>query len=321
MYAMYYIGQYTFLQWAVIFIAYCIFGWFFESAYCSLKSGHLQNRGFCHGPWIPIYGSGATLLVLLAGPFRTNHLAVFLIGAFGGSALELLTGWTMEKLFGMRWWDYSQNAFNFHGYICLYASLSWGFLALLIMDYVHPVVESISQNWSYLTFFVINTMLYTLFIEDIILSAISAMDLKKRLQSLAENSEEIQRLRSSIQDAYSRLEDAKREIDAGFEAMQDVRKNEGNVAVAKAAVKETLRAVRSGASAAEERIRGMERRLNVLLDGGDDNVGYMSWWTKTMLRNNPDAVSKNPGFGLLKAAALRRQGKKKKSEENEKNAK
>ena len=59
----------------------------------------------------------------------------------------------------------------------------------------------------------------------------------------------------------------------------------------------------------------------MLLDGGDDNVGYMSWWTKTMLRNNPDAVSKNPGFGLLKAAALRRQGKKKKSEENEKNAK
>ena len=57
---------YTILQWLTFFMLYCILGWCFESSYCSLKSGHLQNRGFCHGPWIPLYGVGSCLLVFFA---------------------------------------------------------------------------------------------------------------------------------------------------------------------------------------------------------------------------------------------------------------
>ncbi len=332
---MYHIEQYSILQWAVIFMGYCIFGWLFESAYCSLKSGKLQNRGFCHGPWIPIYGSGATLLILVAGPYRDNHLAVFLIGIFGGSALELITGWAMEKIFHMRWWDYSDNAFNFHGYICLYASIGWGFLALIIMDYVHPVIEKISQNWSYDMFLVINTMIYTLFIEDVIGSAIAAMGLKKRLKKLAENSEEIQRLRISIQDAYVRLDEAKKELDANMVAVKEVRESEGNAAAARVMAEGTVKAMMDSASAAEDKLRTiaenrlaenaanaeerkkslqnqkdlMERRLALLLEGGGENMGRMNWWSKTMLRNNPEAVSKEPAFKILKEAAMKRRGK------------
>lgn len=318
---MYNIEQYSLLQWEMIFICYCIFGWIFESVYCSIKSGKLQNRGFCHGPWIPIYGFGATLLIMLVGSFRSNLPIVFITGVAGGTALELLTGFAMEKLFHMRWWDYSDNAFNFHGYISLLTSLAWGFLALVIMYNVHPLIERIAVRMNGAAGIVMNTVMYTLLIEDLIFSAIGAVDLRRRLQSLADNSEEIQRLRSSLQDAYARFGEAKHEFDTSIESVQDVRKAEGNVAAARAAVMETVKAVRSGVGVAEDGVRALERRLNMLLDGGNDSGrGYMSWWSKTMLRNNPDAVSKEPGFGMLRDAALKRREKRKKDNKKKGNS-
>ena len=110
-------GSYTVLQWTTFFMLYCMFGWCFESTYCSIKSGHLQNRGFCHGPWLPIYGVGASLLLLFTQGHEGNRLYLFLVGFFGGTCLELVTGFLMNKIFHMRWWDYSQNPLNFHGYI------------------------------------------------------------------------------------------------------------------------------------------------------------------------------------------------------------
>jgi ribosomal protein S13 len=182
----------------------------------------------------------------------------------------------------------------------------------------------------------VNTMLYTLFVEDTVFSAIAALDLKKRLRTLAENSEEIQRLRLSIQDAYTRLEDARRGLDMSIESVQDIRKTEGNAAAARVAVQETMKVVRESAGIAEGKVRdmaensvsnvkslsedarkalllqkeSMERRLSLLLDGGNESMSPMNWCTKTMLRNNPDAVSKEPTFGMLRAAALKRKEKK-----------
>lgn len=248
---------YSFLQWTIFFMSYCMLGWLFESVYTSLKTGRLLNRGFCHGPWLPIYGTGATLLVLLAWPFREKLLLVFLIGLVGGSLLELTTGFVMYHIFKMKWWDYSDQPLNFHGYICLPASVFWGILAVFIVRVLHPHVEAISRNWSYLRFVVINTMLYTLFAEDVVLSILGAMDLKRRLQKLAENSEEIEHLRISIQEARERLNEAKLDMDAGVEYLKEVRKTEGNAAAAKLVAEGTVQATRAAAAATVEKARAV----------------------------------------------------------------
>ena len=70
--------DYTILQWALFFILYCMLGWVFESTYCSIKEQKLLNRGFCHGPWLPIYGSGAILMLVFAGPFKGEYWKAFL---------------------------------------------------------------------------------------------------------------------------------------------------------------------------------------------------------------------------------------------------
>ena len=61
--------HYEFRQWLSFFYLYCIFGWCFESTYVSLKQHCFVNRGFLKGPWLPLYGSGAVLVLLITMPF------------------------------------------------------------------------------------------------------------------------------------------------------------------------------------------------------------------------------------------------------------
>ena len=266
----------------------------------------------------------------------------------------------------MRWWDYSQNPLNFHGYICLPASIGWGLAAIFVIRVVHPRIASIPETWSYITFVVMNTIFYTLFVEDVIFSVIAALELKERVTRLAANSEEIQLLRKSIAEVYEKLADTKAEWEQSAEEIREVQKTEGNVAAAKlvaSSVKDSTVAVASSvkdstvavASTVKDSTVAMassmkdstvavasslknsvvavagnvkdsaeaifsrqktlvelekdktrlEERLSLLEDGGNENSGKMPWWVKTMLRNNPEAVSEASGFDDLKKAALK----------------
>lgn len=131
---------YHFQEWLIFFCFYCVFGWCFESAYVSLVSRRPVNRGFLKGPWLPLYGSGAVVVLWMTLPFRTNPFMVYLVGALGATALEYVTGEAMVHLFKVRYWDYSNQKFQYKGHICLSSSVVWGFLSLLMVYVVHERV-------------------------------------------------------------------------------------------------------------------------------------------------------------------------------------
>ncbi len=133
--------QYKAFQWLFFFYFYCFFGWCFESSYVSLKSGKLVNRGFMRGPFLPLYGSGAIMMLVVSMPFRDNILLTYIAGVIGATSLEYITGVTMEALFKVRYWDYSNQRFNFQGHICLSSSIAWGFLTILMTRVVHMPIE------------------------------------------------------------------------------------------------------------------------------------------------------------------------------------
>ncbi len=133
--------QYKAFQWLFFFYLYCFFGWCFESSYVSLKSGRPVNRGFMRGPFLPLYGSGAIMMLIVSSPFQDNILLTYIAGVIGATALEYITGVTMEALFKVRYWDYSKQPFNFQGHICLSSSIAWGFLTILMTRVVHRPVE------------------------------------------------------------------------------------------------------------------------------------------------------------------------------------
>ena len=104
----------------LLYIAYSTLGWCGEMLYCSIPKGHIcEKRGFLNGFLCPIYGHGALLvLYLLHGGFQ-NPVLTFIFGAIVTSILEYFTSWIMEKLFHMRWWDYSHYKFQINGRVCL----------------------------------------------------------------------------------------------------------------------------------------------------------------------------------------------------------
>ena len=45
-------------------------GWCFESTYVSIQHKKWVNRGFMRGPFLPLYGSGAVIMLFVTSPVR-----------------------------------------------------------------------------------------------------------------------------------------------------------------------------------------------------------------------------------------------------------
>lgn len=185
--------SYHFREWLSFFYFYCIFGWCFESTYVSVKDRHPTNRGFLKGPWLPLYGSGAILVLWLTLPFQETPVLVYFVGALGATVLEYVTGETMVRWFKVRYWDYSNQRFQYKGHICLSSSIAWGFLSLLMVYAVHRPVEQFifrlhEEVVSVLTFVITVCMVY-----DFSNAFREAMDLRALLIQAEQLCEELER--------------------------------------------------------------------------------------------------------------------------------
>lgn len=137
---------YSWSQWLLVFFTYCVLSWIWESGYVSVLEHRWVNRGFLYGPWLPIYGSGAVIILLFVLPVQNHLPLVFLAGMFSATMLEYITGAVMERLFHMRYWDYSDKRWNLNGYICLTSSLCWGCFSCLLLQVLHPPIRHIILN-------------------------------------------------------------------------------------------------------------------------------------------------------------------------------
>ena len=99
---------YSLSQWLFLFYFYCFLGWCVESTHVSIrqKPPHWVNRGFMRGPFLPLYGSGAIMMLVVSAPFQHNLFLTYVAGCIGATILEYITGVTMEGLFKVRYWDY-----------------------------------------------------------------------------------------------------------------------------------------------------------------------------------------------------------------------
>ncbi len=154
-----------FSTWLVYFYFYCIAGWIFESVYVSVTDKKWTNRGFMKGPWLPLYGSGAVLILTATMRFEQYPAVVYVVGAFTATILEYFTGVAMLKLFKVRYWDYRYRKIQFQGHICLFSTIAWGFLSLLMVYVIHKPVARFIDTWnpeilSVLTFLITVGMVY-----------------------------------------------------------------------------------------------------------------------------------------------------------------
>ena len=185
---------YSLGQWLLFFFLYCFLGWVWESCYVSAKRRQWVNRGFLHGPMLPIYGTGAVIILLATIPVRDSLWLVFLLGMLAATALEYVTGAAMEALFKVRYWDYSKQPFNLNGYICLTSSLAWGAFSILLVRVLHPPFEDLVLRLPAFLADALACVLTVYFTADTVRSFQAAMDLREILTRLTEENEDLRRL-------------------------------------------------------------------------------------------------------------------------------
>jgi uncharacterized membrane protein len=139
----------SFINLILCFSVYSFLGWIFESAFKSLRDRQFVNSGFLCGPFIPIYGFGAIIvihwlaiidpLVLFADPLLGLIIRVVSISILA-SLLEYCAGAALETMFKQQWWDYSDERFHIKGRVSLKYSILWGILGYSILPFSHPLI-------------------------------------------------------------------------------------------------------------------------------------------------------------------------------------
>lgn len=190
--------SYSIIQWLFFFYFYCFAGWCIESAYVSVRTRKLTNRGFMRGPFLPLYGSGAIMMLVVSMPFQDNILMTYAAGCMGATVLEYVTGVIMETLFKVRYWDYSNVRFNFQGRICLGTSLSWGFLTILMTEFVHVPVEMLVLAIPDKTLVAATGIFSVFFFADFALCFKAAVDLRDILVRMEQAKEEMVRIQKRL---------------------------------------------------------------------------------------------------------------------------
>ncbi len=245
-----------FSLWFLYFIIYSIFGWILETIYCSVQERRFVERGFLRGPLCPIYGTGALILLVVLKPFE-NWALIFLISFFLTSILEYITSYAMEKIFKMRWWDYSGYFLNLNGRVCLLNSTLFGLLALILTEILHPFVEARAAVLPHNLLFTLTALFSILLLVDFIISVHASFRLKNNLEKLREAQEHLkeellkyqQEIREHLlegkEDLLEQLTEGKDNLKESLESRKEVIVSEG---------KEHLRELRLRLTASERYI-------------------------------------------------------------------
>ncbi len=299
--------NYSMYQWLLFFYLYCFFGWCFESAYVSIKSKKLVNRGFMRGPFLPLYGSGATMMLVVSMPFRDNILLTYVAGVIGATVLEYVTGVTMEALFKVRYWDYSNQPFNFQGHICLGSSIAWGFLTILMTRVIHMPIERLvfSIPAAVLPYLTIIMTIYI--VSDFTLSFKAALDLRDILIKMEKAKEELERMqrRLDVLIAFSNEDKEQKKQERELHANELVAGLEQRFV----SFKESLqnKPAEYGESVREE-IADLRARFNLYRERTKSSRELLDFYKRDMIRNNPtmDSMKFKDAFEELKKAANRK---------------
>ncbi len=132
----------TLSQYFICFIIYSFLGWIYESLFYTFQFKKPVNTGFLHGCFCPIYGLACVLNIRLLGGLR-NDLLIFIASMVLISAVEYIVSYTLEYIFGRRWWDYSDWPMNIGGRISLFSSLGFGAMSLVQLRFLQPLIGGI----------------------------------------------------------------------------------------------------------------------------------------------------------------------------------
>ena len=166
-----FLRYYSVWSLTVLFFAMSFLGWLWEVSLHLVIDGQFVNRGVLHGPWLPIYGVGSILILLLLYRLRKHPVLHFfaIIVLCGG--VEYFSSYLLEKIHhGIRWWDYTGYFLNLNGRICAEGLLVFGLGGMAIAYVLAPLLDSIIRKVEVKRLVVTCVVLLSVFAADQIYS-------------------------------------------------------------------------------------------------------------------------------------------------------
>ena len=179
-----------FYTYFLLYFIYSIIGWFLEIGLAFYEHKKFVNRGFLIGPYCPIYGVGCLLLTILLSKYINEPGVIFAFSIFICATLEYLTSYLMEKIFKLRWWDYSNMKFNINGRICLETLIPFGIIGVLVVKYISPFLINTVNSINFNVLIIINIIILSILITDILISFNVVFNLKNVTRNLNKDSTE-----------------------------------------------------------------------------------------------------------------------------------
>ena len=132
----------TIFQIFAYFIIYSFLGFIIETVFAFLSEGVIESRqSFLYGPFCAIYGLGAVVMIVGLQKFKSKRWKLMLGGMVLGAITEYLVSLIGELVFNVKWWDYSEMAFNIHGRICATFTIAWGALGVVLLKVINPRID------------------------------------------------------------------------------------------------------------------------------------------------------------------------------------
>lgn len=164
----------TYRQIMTIFLLFficCFLGWVYELFFYRIDTGEFIKRGQGFGPWLPIYGFGAMLILLITGKRNFSVISVFLLSALSSGVLELVVGWALFTFGnGLRLWDYNTEILNFGnigGYVCLRSILMFAIMGTVLYFVINPTISSFTEKLKLKTLTAITIPVAVIFLSDL----------------------------------------------------------------------------------------------------------------------------------------------------------
>lgn len=142
-----YMRHYSVFSLIFMFFVFSFIGWTWEVSFHLITDGEFVNRGIMQGPYVPIYGFGGTLILVILNKLRKYPLLEFISAIVLCGFVEYFTAYYLETVNnGTKWWDYTGYFLNLHGRICAEGLLIFGIGGMLVVYLVAPLLDNLIRK-------------------------------------------------------------------------------------------------------------------------------------------------------------------------------
>ena len=171
--------MYKICYWFFFFMIYSFIGYLTEITSCSINNKKLiVNRGFCLGPYLPIYGFSSVIMNIFLAKYSKDIITLFVMSAFVCTLMEYMTSLILEKIFHARWWDYTEKKFNLSGRVCLENSCLFGLGGVFIVSILHPFLDELVSMIPHNVLIILSIVLFVIFMIDVIITVTTMCQVK-----------------------------------------------------------------------------------------------------------------------------------------------